>query len=137
MDLEGISMAEWLRMTDTQRERVVQAYLGDLGGADRAISYGHHRRGRPSHAEVAEMRDEEAAYPDGDPKGNWSGVELRAFIDAADAQIAALPRPVTLNVDDLTDQERAELLACTPAQWPKLKKRLLLAIQARKRRISK
>lgn len=66
----------------------------------------------------AELRDLEAsqpAYPPGAPVGWWSAEQLRAYIAHKDAEIAARPQAIKLNLNTLTSEQLARIAACTSA----------------------
>jgi hypothetical protein len=67
--------------------------------------------------ELANLRATQPAYPEGNPAGNWSGEELRSFIDAKDAELATQPRPKPqLRLDNLSPEQLRQVAQATTQQ---------------------
>ena len=115
--LDHIPMSDWLRLTDVQQARLLATHLGPRG-TGRTLRSGKNNKNaialEPlSEAELDALRASLPAFPDGEPAGWWSGDQLRAFIDSADARLAAAPKPAPqLNVNRLTPEQLHRVSQC-------------------------
>jgi hypothetical protein len=66
-------------------------------------------------AQIWALLNTQPAYPDDREFGRWDADQLAAFIVAADADIAARPRPTKLDLNRLTPEQLARIATCESA----------------------
>jgi hypothetical protein len=134
--LESIPMDVWLRMSPEQQARVMATHLGPLGAGRKLRAGKNGDRSVPleplTDSEFAALRASLPAYPPGEPAGWWAPEQLRAFIDAQDAHLAAAPTPAPqLDLDHLSDEQLHRVAACQSREQFEQVAKAILAEQGR------
>ena len=115
--LDRISIEQWLKLTDIQQARLLATHLGPRGAGRTLRSGKNNKNAIPlqplTEAELDALRASLPAHPDGEPAGWWSDKELRAFIDSADARLAAAPKPAPqLDLNRLSPEQLNRVSQC-------------------------
>jgi hypothetical protein len=114
---ERTAMSAWMAMSDAEQLAAVAAYLGEQA-AGRFVAHGRNRENQYSLADLAVLHHSQPAFPpDREPAGNWSGDELRAYIDIQDSKIAAKPKSKPrLRIDELNDKQLHQIATAATAE---------------------
>lgn len=115
--LNQIPLERWLRLTPLQEARLLASFLGPRGTGRTLRSGRNNKSAIPleplTEAELDALRASLPAFPDGEPAGWWSGDQLRAYIDATDAHLAAAPKPaLQLDLNRLSPEQLNRVSQC-------------------------
>lgn len=135
--LDRIPLEKWLKLSPVQEARLLASFLGPRG-AGRTLRSGKNNKSaiplQPlTEAELDDLRASLPAHPDGEPAGWWSDGELRAFIDSADARLAAAPKPAPqLDLNHLSPEQLHRVAQChTREQYEQVAAAILAEQQAK------
>ena len=135
--LNQIPLERWLRLTPTEEAKLLATFLGPRGTGRTLRSGKNNKNSIPlqplTEAELDALRASLPAHPDGEPAGWWSSDQLRAFIDSADARLAAAPKPApTLDLNRLTPEQLNRVSQChTREQYEQVAAAILAEQQAK------
>ena len=115
--LDQIPLERWLKLSPAEEARLLASFLGPRG-TGRTLRSGRNNKSAIAlepltEAELDALRASLPAHPDGEPAGWWNGNQLRAYIDSADARLAAAPKPApTLDLNRLTPEQLHRVSQC-------------------------
>ncbi len=135
--IDLIPLQQWLRLSSAQEARLLASYIGPRG-TGRTLRSGKNNKNAITlepltEAELDDLRASLPSHPDGEPAGWWSGDELRAFIDSADARLAAAPKPAPqLDLNRLSPEQLHRVAQChTREQYEQVAQAILAEQKAK------
>ena len=135
--LDKIPLERWLKLTPAEEARLLASYIGPRGSGRTLRSGKNNTRAIPleplTEGELDALRASLPAHPDGEPAGWWSNDQLRAFIDSADARLAAAPKPAPqLDLNRLSPEQLNRVSQChTREQYEAVAQAILAEQQAK------
>lgn len=135
--LDKIPLERWLRLTPTEEAKLLATFLGPRGTGRTLRSGRNNKSAIPlqplTETELDALRASLPSHPDGEPAGWWSNDQLRAFIDSADARLAAAPKPAPqLDLNRLSPEQLNRVSQChTREQYEAVAQAILAEQQAK------
>lgn len=116
-ELMDMGMGDWLRLTDSERDRIMKAYIGE----GRQVKHGRLKQEAmgipksPTRRQLAEARGDEVSYPVGPPSDRWSSEALQAFTEDHDRLVEqdAAGTITPLDLNRLDDEQLKAIANCT------------------------